>query len=42
MSESDSFDSQEEEESDPERAHGFVYSHHLNTYKKSKKERTVD
>ncbi len=41
-SESDSFDSEEEEESDTERAHGFVYSHHLDTYKKSKKEKNVD
>lgn len=25
-----------------ENVHGFVYSHHLNTYKKSKKERNVE
>ena len=42
QSESDSFDSQEEEDEDAERAHGFVYSHHLDTYKKSKKEKNVD
>ena len=41
-SESDSFDSLEEEEEDTERAHGFVYSHHLDTYKKSKKEKNAD
>ena len=42
QSESDSFDSQEEEDEDAERAHGFIYSHHLDTYKKSKKEKNVD